>query len=106
MGPDASAQTPPAQTPPTKRPPMLQRVLKAYAGRLVGRLPKTPTGATTATATAQTTDWQVGARLGGTSSANTHSLVTDVQQAAIPMLLVCLAMADRRSCRQADEAAA
>ena len=50
------------------KPRVLQRVLKAYAGRLVGRLPKTASGATTATATAHTTDWQVGARFDGTSS--------------------------------------
>ena len=62
MGPHASAQSLPVQTLPAEQSPVLQRVLKAYAGRLVGRLPKTATGATTATATAHTTDWQVGAK--------------------------------------------
>ena len=55
--------------------PVLQRVLKAYAGRLVGRLPKTATGATTATATAHTTDWQVGAKHDSTISPLNDSLV-------------------------------
>ena len=37
----------------------VQRQLQAYAGKLVGRLPKTHMGLTTGTATAGSTDWQV-----------------------------------------------
>ena len=38
---------------------LVQRVLKAYAAKLYGRLPKTATGGTTGMAAAGTTDWQV-----------------------------------------------
>lgn len=38
---------------------VLQRLLHGYAGKLVGRLPKTNMGLTTGTATAGSTDWQV-----------------------------------------------
>lgn len=37
----------------------LQRVLRAYAGKLIGRLPKTASGSVNATASAGTTDWQI-----------------------------------------------
>ena len=37
----------------------MQRLLHGYAGKLVGRLPKTNMGLTTGTATAGSTDWQV-----------------------------------------------
>ena len=35
----------------------LQRVIRAYAAKLVGRLPKTATGLTSGTPTAHMTDW-------------------------------------------------
>ena len=38
---------------------ILQRVLRAYAGKLIGRLPKTASGSVNATASAGTTDWQI-----------------------------------------------
>lgn len=38
---------------------LVQRILRAYASKLVGRLPKTATGSVTATATAGTTEWQI-----------------------------------------------
>lgn len=37
----------------------MQRVLRFYAGRLVARLPKTPAGGTTGSATAGTTGWHI-----------------------------------------------
>ncbi|KAL3139007.1 hypothetical protein ABBQ32_005811 [Trebouxia sp. C0010 RCD-2024] len=36
-----------------------QRVLRAYAGKLIGRLPKTASGSVNATAAAGTTEWQI-----------------------------------------------
>lgn len=39
--------------------PFLQRVLRAYAGKLIGRLPKTASGSVNATASAGTADWQI-----------------------------------------------
>lgn len=36
-----------------------QRVLRAYASKLIGRLPKTASGSVNATASAGTTDWQI-----------------------------------------------
>ena len=35
----------------------MQRVIRAYAAKLLGRLPKTATGGTSGTPTAHTTDW-------------------------------------------------
>ena len=37
----------------------LQRVLRAYSGKLIARLPKTASGSVNATASAGTTDWQI-----------------------------------------------
>lgn len=34
-------------------------MLRAYAGKLIGRLPKTASGSVNATASAGTTDWQI-----------------------------------------------
>lgn len=41
------------------QPCFLQRVVSAYAHRLLARLPKTASGLTTGTPTAHTTDWYV-----------------------------------------------
>ena len=38
---------------------VMQRVLRAYASKLIGRLPKTASGSVNATASAGTTDWQI-----------------------------------------------
>ncbi len=38
---------------------LLQRVVRAYAARLLARLPKTATGGVTGTVTAHATDWHV-----------------------------------------------
>lgn len=37
----------------------LQRVLRAYSGKLIARLPKTASGSVNATAAAGSTDWQI-----------------------------------------------
>jgi hypothetical protein len=37
----------------------LQRVLRAYSGKLIARLPKTASGSVNATASAGTSDWQI-----------------------------------------------
>lgn len=42
---------------------VLQRVLKAYAAKLLGRLPKTAAGNTTGTPTAGTSEWHVSPHL-------------------------------------------
>lgn len=39
--------------------PIPQRVLRAYAGRLLGRLPKTAAGQTTGTASAASSEWHI-----------------------------------------------
>ena len=38
---------------------LLQRVLRAYAAKLIARLPKTATGGTTGSASAGTQDWYI-----------------------------------------------
>ena len=38
---------------------LVQRVLRAYAGKLIARLPKTAAGSVNATAAAGTTDWHI-----------------------------------------------
>ena len=40
-------------------PALLQRVLRAYAAKLIARLPKTATGGTTGSASAGTQDWYI-----------------------------------------------